>query len=92
MHAQREPAAIVHHVQHLFAEPAMGGVVGVGQVLGREVDVELFGEVVTGAEVDLRAGIDEGRLGTELRSVLLLAELDIRLQPVEGLLAALRAC
>ena len=40
--AQGKAPAIIHHIQQLLGEAAMGAVGGVVQVQRREVDVELF--------------------------------------------------
>lgn len=52
----------------------MGAVDLIGQIQRREIDAEVSGDLVAGAEVHIRGGIHEGGLGAELRAVLNLTE------------------
>src|SRR5262249_31319792 len=67
-------ASIIDHVQQLVAEAAGGVVLGVGEVQCLEEYPQVVVEVVARAEVDFRRRLEEGRLGAELRAVLLLTE------------------
>src|SRR6185437_10098233 len=72
--AQGKASAIIDDVQRLVGEAAASAEGRVGEVQRREIHRELRRDVIAGAEVDRRAAIDEGRLGTELGIVLLLTE------------------
>ncbi len=75
VNTQRKGSPIVDHIEDLFAEAAMGAVGRIGEIQSLEVDLQLLGELVAGAEVDLRGGIDEGWLSTVCGIVLRLAEM-----------------
>jgi len=74
VNTQREGTPIVDHIEDLFAETAMCTVGRVGEIQSLEIHIQLLGELVAGAEVNLRGGIDEGGLSAVGRIVLLLAE------------------
>src|SRR4051812_15724716 len=83
MESQAEAAAIIHGVQQLFGKASMGAEGRVIQIQRRKIDVQLRGDVIARAEVDLAGGVDEGRLDPEHGIVLLLTEMiEIPIAPV----------
>ena len=74
VNSQGEGAARIDHIEDLLGEAAVGAVDSISEVQGLEVHLEVAGDVVARAEVDVGRGVDEGRLGAELGVVLLLAE------------------
>src|SRR6187549_2027010 len=71
----RVTATVREDIQHLVVEAAVRAQRFVRDVERLEVHVELLGDVVARGYVDLQARVHEGRLGTELGIVLVLAEL-----------------
>src|SRR5262249_54521527 len=74
-HSDRERASVVSYVQQLIAEASTGMVFGIRQVERLKKSAQVAIDVIARAEAPLLRGLQEGRLGTERRHFLLLAEL-----------------
>src|SRR5690606_14155402 len=78
------PATVAPHVQQHVVEATMRALGFVRDVQDLREERETLEDVVARGQVDLRAGIDERRLGTECTGVLNLAELEqVLIAPVE---------
>src|SRR3546814_14257223 len=70
-----EAPPVGEHVEQLVAVPSVRALDLIGQVQRLEEHVDLLGELIARAEVDLQVRVLEGRLGAERAGILILPEL-----------------